>query len=134
MNITPPPPPPAARKYGEPINFLNDKRHPTRIDNVAKAILDRFADALAADPLSKAVIVGYDDAAEHAPKSHPKAWPVDRAAQRAVNAKAYLVDEKGIDPRRVELRTAADSGQQVIFWIVAAGATMDTSGTVIVDE
>jgi hypothetical protein len=123
----PPPPPPAVRRYGEPISFLIDKRHPTRLDNVAKAMLDHFGDTLAADPLSTAVIVGYDGAGEHAPKRHPK-------GQRAANTKAYLVDEKGIDPRRIELRTAADSAQQVILWLVPAGATMDTSGTVLVDE
>jgi hypothetical protein len=125
VNITSPPPPPAARRYGEPIRFLIDKKHPIRLDNVAKAILDRFADDLAADPLSTAVIVGYDDAAEHAPKRYPKARLVDRAAQRAVNTKAYLVDEKGIEPRRIELRTATENAQQVILWIVPAGATLD---------
>jgi len=136
VNITPPPPPPppAARRYGEPISFLIDKRHPTRLDNVAKAILDRFADTLAAYSDATAVIVGYDDAAEHASPAHPKTKPVDRAARRAVNAKAYLVDEKGIDPRRIELRTAADESQQVNLWLVPAGATMDKGGTVLVDE
>ena len=134
VNITPPPPPPAARRYGEPISFLIDKRHATRLDNVAKAILDRFADALVADPLATAVIVGFDDAAEHASKRRPKAKPVDRAAQRAVNIKAYLVDEKGIDPRRIELRTGTENAQQAILWIVPAGATLDMSNAVMVDE
>jgi hypothetical protein len=131
---SPPPPPPAARRYGEPICFRVDKRHATRLDNVGKAILDRFADALVAGPSATAVIVGYDDAAEHAPKRYPKARLVDRAAQCAVNTKAYLVDEKGIDPRRIELRTAAEETQQVILWLVPAGASMDTSSTVLVDE
>jgi hypothetical protein len=133
VNITPPPPPPAARRYGEPISFLIDKRHSTRLDNVAKAILDRFADTLAADPSATAVIVGYDSVPERAPKRHPRE-PVDRAAQRAANTKAYLVEEKGIDQRRIELRTAAETTQQVILWLVPAGTRMNTSDTVIVDE
>jgi hypothetical protein len=125
VTVTLPPPPPAARKYGVGLDFSADKKRPSRIDNAAKAMLDRYADALAADPDATAVVVGYDNAAERASNRHRKALPPQVAALRAMNTKAYLIDEKGIDPRRIELRTATENAQQVILWIVPAGATAD---------
>ena len=63
---------------------------------------------------------------------------MDLAAQRAVNAKAYLVQQQGIDPSRVEVRNG--TGQQMkadIFW-VPQGADEQTDtvlqGTTMVDE
>jgi len=125
VTVTLPPPPPATRKYGDGLDFSADKKRPSRIDNAAKAMLDRYADALAADPDATAVVVGYDNAAERASNRHRKALPPQVAALRAMNTKAYLIDEKGIDPRRIELRTATENAQQVILWIVPAGATAD---------
>lgn len=125
VTVTLPSPPPAARKYGDGLDFSADKKRPSRIDNAAKAMLDRYADALAADPDATAVVVGYDNAAERASNRHRKALPPQVAALRAMNTKAYLIDEKGIDPRRIELRTATENAQQVILWIVPAGATAD---------
>jgi hypothetical protein len=125
VTVNLPPPPPSARKFGEVLDFSIDKKRPTRVDNAAKAMLDRYADALAADPNSTAVVVGYDNAAERAPKGHKRALPVHVAALRAMNTKSYMVEEKGIDPRRFELRTATENAQQVILWIVPAGATLD---------
>jgi len=130
----PPPPPPAARKYGTGLDFSIDKKRPIRVDNAAKAILDRLADALAADPNSRAVVVGYDNPAERVSERRRGALPAHVAALRAMNTKAYLVEEKGIDPRRIELRTAAEDAKQVILWIVPAGATLETGSTVEVDE
>ncbi len=103
---------PAATATGCPqirrrISFLIDKMHPTRLDNVAKAMLDRYADALAANSNGRGFIVGYENAAEHSSNRRPKGKRLDRATQRAMNTKAYLVEEKGIDPRRIELRTGS---------------------------
>jgi len=134
VTVTLPPPPPAARQYGAGLDFSADKKRPSRIDNAAKAMLDRYADALAADPDATAVVIGYDTAAEHVTQKHRKALPPQVAVMRAVNTKAYLVEEKGIDSRRIELRTATENAQQVILWIVPAGATVDLSNTVTVDE
>ena len=50
VTVTLPSPPPAARKYGDGLDFSVDKKRPSRIDNAAKAMLDRYADALAAAP------------------------------------------------------------------------------------
>ena len=55
----------------------------------------------------------------------------DPAAQRAVNAKAYLVDEKGIDGSRVSVATTTDDGKTVQDYLVPAGADFnsDVKGT-----
>ena len=126
VSVTLPKPPPVARKYGDGLNFSIDKKRPTRVDNAAKAMLDRYADALAADPNSTAVVVGYDNAAERVSRRHGEALPAHVAALRAMNTRAYLVEEKGIDPQRIELRTATENAQEVILWIVPAGATVDS--------
>jgi hypothetical protein len=97
-------------------------------------MLDRYADALAADPNSTAVVVGYDNAAERVSRRHRKALPPQVAAQRAMNARAYLVEEKGIDSSRVEVRTGIEDAQKVILWLVPAGATLDLTNTVSIDE
>ncbi|HZL67112.1 MAG TPA: hypothetical protein VFC29_07250, partial [Candidatus Limnocylindrales bacterium] len=77
-----------------PIQFIprpKQKYIPWRVDNEAKAILDDDASALKNDPNAKLVIVGYADG-EPQPKigMGKKKHAMDLAAQRAVNAKAYL--------------------------------------------
>ncbi len=134
VTVTLPPPPPAARKYGADLDFSADKKRPSRIDNVAKAMLDRYADALAADPDAKAVVVGYDNAAERISKKHRKALPPQVAALRAVNTRAYLVEDKGIDAGRIEVRTGIEDVQKVILWIVPTGTTLNMTNTVRLDE
>jgi len=134
VTLPPPPPPPVAHKYGVGLYFSTDKRRPTRLDNVAKGMLDRYADALAVDPDATAVVVGYDNAGERVPATHRKALLPQDAVLRAVNTKAYLVEEKGIDPRRIEVRTGTEDAEKVILWIVPTGARSDISGTVTIDE
>ena len=58
------------------------------------------------------------------------------AAQRAVNAKDYLVTEKGIDASRVTTATGTTDGQTVENYLVPAGANFsnDVQGTTPVDE
>jgi outer membrane protein OmpA-like peptidoglycan-associated protein len=117
------PPAPEPTKWGN-IEFTRDKKRPTRVDNEAKATLDRYADALAAAPDAKGVVVGF------ALSSEPNGY----AAQRAVNSKEYLTKEKGIDPARIEARTGDGNDQRVDLWIVPAGATFPSEGTAAVDE
>ncbi len=103
------------------------------MDNEAKGELDRYADALAAAPDANGVLVGYAKAKEtQASKGSTKVS--DIAAQRAVNTKEYLTKEKGIDPARIEPRTASRNGQKVELWIVPLGATFSQAGTMVVDQ
>ena len=104
VNVEVPPPPPTCSKINS-IQFPDLKR-PWRVDNTAKAILDDVASRLKADPNAKIVIIGYADG-EKAPMegTGKNRHPMNLAAQRAVNAKAYLVQQQGIDPSRIEVRT-----------------------------
>ncbi len=115
-----------AKQYGT-IEFQRDSKRPTRVDNEAKGELDRYADALAAAPEVKGVLVGSATAKEALASS-------DFAAQRAVNTKDYLTKEKGIDPARIEPRIGGGEGQKVELWIVPGGATFQGTGTTVVDE
>ena len=122
---------PKATKFGS-IEFVRDTKRPTRVDNEAKGELDRYADALAAAPDSKGVVVGYATAKEDVVKKGSKQAP-DFAAKRAVNTKEYVTKEKGIDPARIEPRSG-QGGQTTDLWIVPAGATFPEAGTTVVDE
>ncbi len=56
------------------------------------------------------------------------------ASERAVNTKAYLVGEKGIDSSRVAVYTGTGSEMTVITVLIPSGATFDSAGDVLVDE
>jgi hypothetical protein len=127
------------------IAFDKDLKRPTRVDNESKACLDEVALDLQKQSDAKVVVVGESDPKEkeaavkqekaEAKKKHPK--PVeDMAAMRAVNAKEYLVTEKGIDASRVSVMTSAADGQKAEDYLVPAGATFssDVQGTTPVDE
>ncbi len=124
VTVQAPPAPPQASKIGE-ITFPN-KMKPARVDNTAKAILDDVALRLQRDADAKAVIVGYFDPSE---KGGDKL-----AQQRAVNTKAYLTTEKGIDPARIEVRTGTAGGNRAEIYLVPAGATFNEPGTTAFDE
>ncbi len=137
VGVEVPPPPPTCSKINS-IQFPDLKR-PWRVDNTAKAILDDVASRLKADPNAKIVIIGYADG-EKAPMvgTGKKRHPMNLAAQRAVNAKAYLVQQQGIDPSRVEVRQG--TGQQKvadIVWVPQGAdenACTDLQNTTPVDE
>ncbi|MDP9262707.1 MAG: hypothetical protein M3O85_00125 [Acidobacteriota bacterium] len=85
-----------------------------RVDNRCKAILDDVALQLQQSPDARAVVIG---------QSGPGESGGDRlAAQRAANSKAYLTKEKGIDGRRIEVRTSG-GGSKADIWVVPAGST-----------
>ena len=143
--LAPPPPPQPHTQALCSINFENDKKRPTRVDNEAKACLDEVALDLQRQSDAKAVVVGSSDAKEKAAAEkkqkleakhrHPK--PVDDfAAERAVNTKDYLVKEKGIDASRITVASSAADGQKVEDYLVPAGANFgsDVQGTTPVDE
>jgi hypothetical protein len=128
VTISAPPPPPAPKTETLcSINFGRDTRRPTRVDNEAKACLDDVALNLQRSADAKAVLVG---------NSAPNERHADRAAaERAVNTKAYLVNEKGIDPSRIDVRTGTAGTDSVQNYLVPSGATFDTDvqGTTAVD-
>ncbi len=121
VTVEAPPPPPMCQKINS-IQFP-DKKLPWRVDNTAKAVLDDVASRMKQDPNAKIAIVGYADS-EKAPMegTGKKRHPMDLAAQRAVNAKAYLVQEQGIDPSRVEVRTGTGQSMAADIVLVPQGA------------
>jgi hypothetical protein len=118
-----------AHKFGR-IDFKN-VGNPAWLDNEARVELDRYADALAADPDAMGVVVGHVKAKENRAKSGSKDSP-RFAAKRAINTKGYLVIEKGIDPARIRARTGSGDGPRVDLWIVPAGASFPDQGTVAI--
>ena len=121
------PPAPKTQKLCA-ITFGRDKKRPARVDNEAKACLDDVALNAQRTADAKVVVVG---------EAAPEAKNADKlAAQRAVNTKAYLVDEKGIDASRISVRTGPTGTDQVEDYLVPAGADFDADvpGTTPVDE
>ena len=118
----------AVKKFGT-TEFRRDAMRPNRIDNEAKAELDRYADALALQPDVVGVVVGYAG-----PKENKDNKVRGSASQRAVNAKYYVTHDKGIDPARIEPRTGSGDGHKADLWIVPAGTKFAVEGTTVVDE
>lgn len=127
VNVAVPPPAPTSSKLNE-VAFP-DTRKPARIDNAAKAILDEVALRLQREADAKAVIVGEATSDEMSKKSNMKL-----AALRAFNAKQYLVNDKGIDASRLELRTSKANESKVEVWLVPTGASFTNQETTVVDE
>ena len=126
------------------ISFAADKERPTRVNNESKADLDEVAIDLQKQPDAKIVLVGDSDAKEKAKiakeqaaaKKNKHIKVEDPAAQRAVNTKAYMVTEKGIDASRISVATGIADDQSVATYLVPAGANFaaDVQGTTPVDE
>jgi hypothetical protein len=57
-----------------------------------------------------------------------------KAAERAVNEKAYLVTEKGVDSSRISVYTGSAGDKSAATTIIPVGATLDTTGLTPVDE
>jgi hypothetical protein len=108
------------------------------VDNEAKACLDEVALDLQKQSDAKAVVVGESTAKEKVLPKHAKkhAKLEDFAGERAVNAKEYLVTEKGIDASRISVATGTTDDQKVENYLVPSGATFsaDVAGTSTVDE
>jgi outer membrane protein OmpA-like peptidoglycan-associated protein len=120
---------PAKAPEASKLNEIDFKKNSAHVDNKAKAALDDVALRLKSDPEAKAVIIGEYAKGEKAGQK--------LAAQRAVNAKAYLTQGEagqGIDPSRIDVRTGNGGEMKDENWIVPAGATFDTTGTQPVDE
>ena len=118
------------------IGFDHDKRRPTRVDNDAKGCLDDVALNLQRSPDATLVVVGNSAPVPERRGKRKQMSAEEMAAQRAVNTKAYLVTEKGIDASRISVRTDSTGTNEVQNYLVPAGATFDTDvpGTTAVDE
>ena len=127
VSIAPPALPPAPK--AQPmctVYFNRDMRRPTRVDNEGRACLDDIALTLEHQPEARLVLVG-----EHSDSE------VDgqlTAAERAINTRAYLANEKGIDPSRVDVRTSTTPGRQVQTYLLAPGAVFDQPTEGRIDE
>jgi len=125
--VTAPAPEPKPQTSGLcSIGFERDAARPVRVDNEAKACLDQIAMSLNSSPDAKLAVAGSASSEE---KGGSKL-----AAERAVNTKAYLVTEKGIDGTRIAVYTRAEDGKTVASTLIPAGATLDTTGETLVDE
>jgi hypothetical protein len=107
------------------ISYARDQRRPARVNNEAKAFLDVASLSLQRSSTTTMVLIGYASASERN--------GAEIAVLRARNAKAYLVDEKGIDPARITLYTGHDDAKKVNVVMVPAGASFDTNGLVKVE-
>jgi hypothetical protein len=126
----PPPPPPASKLSDCDFTNMSSKKvnKPWRVDNECKGKLDDVAKNLQQNADNKLVIVGNSGPDEKRP---------NLAAERAVNAKAYLTSGEaklGIDPSRISCRTGSAGTPTDEFWIVPAGSTFPSDGTQPVDE
>jgi hypothetical protein len=106
------------------ISFERDHRRPARVDNEAKGCLDDIALTMQQQAAAKLVIVGNSSANEH-----PEA-----GAERALNARQYLAQEKGIDSSRIEVRIGSMPGRFVSNTLVPTGAHFDGSNSHTFDE
>jgi hypothetical protein len=118
----PPPPAPVAQTLCS-VSFERDRKRPVRVDNEAKGCLDDVALAMNRQADAVLVVVG-----KHDPQEKPEA-----AAERTLNVKQYLTEEKGIDPNRIQVRTGETTGRTVDDVLVPPGATWDTQGTTSFD-
>jgi hypothetical protein len=106
------------------LGFTRDIRRPVRVDNEAKGCLDDIALTLTQQTDARLIMVG-----NSAPEEKPES-----AAERALNARQYLVQEKGIDPSRIELRIGGPTGKTVTDTLVPTGAVFNNPDTHTFDE
>ena len=108
------------------INFNRDPRRPARVNNEAKACLDDVALSLQRSSDAKVALAGNAASDEKAGKK--------LAAERAINTKAYLVKEKGVDASRISVYTGSEDGKTVNTTLIPSGATLNTGAMTMVDE
>jgi hypothetical protein len=102
------------------ISFGRDSRRPSRVDNEAKACLDDVALNLQRNADARLAMIGNGGNSEVGGKK--------LSANRATNAKAYLVSEKGIDASRIAFYTGSQDGKTVVIVLIPVGATFDSTG------
>ena len=106
------------------ISFERDRKRAVRVDNEAKACLDDIALQMKRDSAGKLVIVGNYGNGERA----------KAAADRAINERRYLTEEKGIDAGRIEPRVGSESGRTATNTLVPAGATYNQGDSTAIPQ
>ena len=101
------------------LGFTRDQKRPVRVDNEAKGCLDDIALTMTLQTDSRLVMVG-----NASPDEKPEA-----AAQRVLNARQYLTDEKGIERSRIDVRVGETSGRSVRDVLVPSGASFSEPAT-----
>jgi hypothetical protein len=105
------------------VSFERDHHRPVRVDNEAKACLDDIALTMQRQADAKLVIVGNFGSRENATEG----------AERSLNVRQYLTDEKGIDIGRIEVRYGDASGRSVDDVLVPSGSTYSNDKTTAFD-
>ena len=105
------------------VSFERDRRRPERVDNEAKGCLDDVALQLQRESAGRLVIVG-----NYSSDEKPKA-----GAERSLNVRQYLTEEKGIDAGRIDVRVGTASGRTASDVFVPSGATYSDDTTTPVD-
>ena len=128
VTVVAPPAPPVAAAAVIPqtsqlcsVSFERDRKRPVRVDNEAKACLDDIALQLQRDSTSRLIIVGGFSRDEKA----------RIAEERVLNESHYLIEQKGIDPQRIELRSGTGGGRVTANVFVPIGATYADDGSTI---
>jgi hypothetical protein len=141
VTVEAPPAPPAPKTQALcSITFDRDKKRPTRVDNEAKACLDDIALTAQRQADAKLAISGNSAPVKVVGKATPAkekkaAEETSKlAAERAVNEKAYLVGDKGIDASRIAVYTGSEGTNTASTTLIPAGATLDLTGYTPVDE
>ena len=106
------------------IGFMRDTKRPVRVDNEAKACLDDIALTMSQQADARLVMIG-----NSSPDEKDSA-----AAERTLNARQYLTQEKAVDPSRIEVRVGETSGRTVNNVLVPTGATFLDTNTQTFDE
>ena len=101
------------------VSFERDHSRPVRVDNEGKACLDGIALTIQRTSDAKLALIGNASTTE---KGGTKL-----AAERAINTRAYLVNEKGIDAARVTIYTGNQNTKTVTNILVPTGATLDAA-------
>jgi hypothetical protein len=125
VSVQNPPPPVVVQQQALcSMSFERDRARPVRVDNEAKGCLDDVALTMNQRTDAQLFIIG-------------NASPDDRAeaaAERALNIRQYLTQEKGIDPARIYVRIGNTPGRTARTVLVPAGAMFTDSGTQSFDE
>ncbi|MEO6922676.1 MAG: hypothetical protein ABI142_02515 [Bryocella sp.] len=106
------------------LSFDRDRKRPARVDNESKACLDDIALTMNQQADAKLVIVG-----NASPDEKPEV-----AAERTLNVRQYLTQEKGVDQARIEVRVGDTSGRTVNNTLLPPGAIFSDTNTELFDE